>query len=86
MLRYAILSSVYKLYNENCIRHWILAGNKQIGLKIFLQNHSIVQIFFHARSINRMLSIPEHYMKKGNQKGIKCKFVYESASSNLACK
>ncbi len=86
MLRYAILSSVDKLYNENFIRQWISPGKKQIGLKIFQQNHSIVQISFHLRSIKRMLSIPEHYMKKENQKGIKCKFVYGAASSNLACK
>ncbi len=32
-MRYTMLSSVDKLYNENCIRHWISEGNKQIGLK-----------------------------------------------------
>ncbi len=72
MLRYAILSSVDKLYNENCIRQWISAGNKQIGLKTSMQNHSIVHFFPWERSIITRLSIPEHYLKKGNQKGIKC--------------
>ncbi len=33
MLRYTILSSVDKLYNENFIRQWISEGNKQRGLK-----------------------------------------------------
>jgi len=68
-MRYAILSSVDKLYNENCIRHWISAGNKQIGLKTLMQNHSIVHFFPGERSIIKRLSIPEHYLKKEIRRG-----------------
>ncbi len=66
-MRCAIFCSVDKLYNENCIRHWISAGNKQIGLKTLITQ---LCIFFPGeRSIIKRLSIPEHYLKKEIRRG-----------------
>ncbi len=47
-MRYAILSSVDKLYNENCIRHWISEGNKQRGLKTLRKRSAAKSLNFEA--------------------------------------